>query len=175
MIDTEKDFYAHLGLLSTKFARLEQNIISILSLLTTFDPKSVFGLTLFEKNPLSKNLDVLRKTINIRSFDRSNIDLMIKDIEKLKDDRNMFIHGIWGNPYTNSDGEISVICDNRKIKYQQQQDGSQHWRLNENVKFTLPDIKERISKLEEIVEFQDKYIHLLTEHLLDQGIGDFYW
>jgi hypothetical protein len=57
--DIEKKFYFHLGLLSTKFAEMETNVISLLGGMITDE---IFLINpIIEKNSLSQNIDLLKK------------------------------------------------------------------------------------------------------------------
>jgi len=55
MKEFEKEFYAHLGLLSVKFAKLEFNISAILGKLINSD-EDLIVITLVENNSLNQNI-----------------------------------------------------------------------------------------------------------------------
>lgn len=57
--EPKKEFYFFLGLLSTKFAIMESNLLTILGLLII--DNFVLTSTVLEKNSLAQNIDLLKK------------------------------------------------------------------------------------------------------------------
>jgi hypothetical protein len=163
MKDYEIEFYAHLGLLSVRFAKLEFKLSTILGKL--LDPKDDLIPTLItENNSLSKNIELLKKLNRVRNFHHALVSNLTSQISKIQNDRNLFIHGIWSDPIIN-ENSIQIICEERKIRYNDEKDYEgnfveQTWHLNKNHPFNLDDIKNRIKVIDNIVELEDK---LLTE------------
>lgn len=154
MKEFEKDFYAQLGILSVKFSKLDYFLSVILELLLgTGD--STISLTLIENNNIAKNIDLIRKINRIRHYEENKISNLLDQVDNIKGDRNLFIHGIWSPPLESEDG-ISMICQARKIKYSLKKDKKgivirSEWRFNENYVFSLPQIKEKIIKIDEVL------------------------
>jgi hypothetical protein len=166
MKDFEKEFYAHLGMLSTKYAKMEYYLSNILGKLIGVDEESI-NVTLVENNTLHQNITMLKKINKIRKFESFDIDKVIELIGQVKNGRNRFIHGIWGNPFKEKD-EINVVCDERKIRYTEQKDEngklvSQNWQYNENYIYSLTYIKKQINVIENIIVLQDSLIDKLIE------------
>lgn len=166
MKEFEKEFYAHLGLLSIKYAKMEYNLSKILGKLIGVEEETI-NVTLVEKNTLHQNITMLKKIDKIRNFESSDINEVIELIGRVKNDRNKFIHGIWGNPFKDKD-EIKVVCDERKIKYTEQNDENgksieRNWKFNENNIFSLTYVKNQINVIETIIELQDGLIDKLVE------------
>lgn len=164
MKEFEKDFYAHLGLLSVKFAKVEYNLSVILGKLIGTD-EDLIAVSLIEKNTLSQNIELLKKINRIRNYQESIINNLIEKIGEIKNERNLFIHGIWGSPFE-LENDISIICDERKIRYTEAKSkGSdmirKTWNYNENHTFRLSYIKKQISKIDNILLSQDSIIQKL--------------
>src|SRR5690606_4915372 len=65
--DIVKEFYFYLGLLSTKFAEMETNVVSLLGSLVT---EEVFLINpIIEKNSLSQNIELLKKINLYKEFE----------------------------------------------------------------------------------------------------------
>lgn len=88
----KKEFYFNLGLLSTKFSKMEYKLIQILGLLIV--DNFVITNTIFEKNSLAQNLELLKKLNKYRSYEEKYIQNLIANIGRIKKDRNLFIHGM---------------------------------------------------------------------------------
>jgi len=158
MKDNEIEFYAHLGLLSVKFAQMEYRLSTILGKLFGTED-DLIPVTVTENNSLSKNIELLKKLNRIRKFQDSLINDLINQIGKIQSDRNLFIHGIWGTPFE-SEGSTKIVCDEKKIRYEEKKDSrwdglDQTWHFNKNHIFGLSDIKNRINKLDSIISVQD--------------------
>ncbi|MDF2449446.1 MAG: hypothetical protein K0R26_1950 [Bacteroidota bacterium] len=93
MTEIETKFYAHLGLLSNQFARMEQMIMLMCSGLMGGNQYS--SRLVMEKNILTKNLKLLSTLSKENKFEEAEIASLIKEIHLLKADRNRFIHSVW--------------------------------------------------------------------------------
>lgn len=169
MTEFEKEFYAYLGLLSVKFAKLEFNISAILGKLINSD-EDLIVITLVENNSLNQNIELLKKINRIRKYQESSIENLIEEIGRVKNERNLFIHGLWGIPYE-SENDVKVNCEERKIRHSVDKDMkgnkvSQTWKLNKNQTYRLSYMKKRISTIDNILLAQEALIRKLeTEEL----------
>jgi hypothetical protein len=168
--DYEIEFYAHIGLLSVKFAKLEFKLSIIVGKL--LDPKDDLIPTLItENNSLNKNIELLKKIDRVRNWEHSLISKLIGQVSKIKNDRNLFIHGIWSDP-TKEENSIEIICDERKISYEDEKDNEdnyvdQTWHFNKHHVFRLDDIKNRITDIDKIIELEDKLLVGLEDENID--------
>ena len=167
MKDYEIEFYAHIGLLSVKFAQMEYKLSTILGRLFGTED-DLIPVTVTENNSLSKNIELLKKLNKIRKFQDSVITNLIKLIVEIQSDRNLFIHGIWSIPFE-SEGSIKIVCDEKKIRYEEKKESrwdglDQTWHFNKNHIFSLSDIKSRISNLDSIVSIQDGLLKELENY-----------
>jgi hypothetical protein len=170
MKDYEIEFYAHLGLLSVKFAKLEFKLSIILG--KFLDPKDdLIPTVITENNSLSKNIDLLKKLDKVRNWEHLLILKLIGQISKIKNDRNLFIHGIWNDPAI-EENSIKIICEERKIIYEDEKDNEdnyvdQTWHFNKHHVFSLVDIKNRIMDIDNIIELEDKLLVGLEDENFD--------
>jgi hypothetical protein len=170
MKDYEIEFYAQLGLLSVKFAQMEYKLSTILGKLFGTE-NDLIPVTVMEKNSLSKNIELLRKLNKIRKFQYSLILDLISQISKIQSDRNLFIHGIWSDPFE-SENSIEIVCDEKKVRYNEEKDKEgiiidQTWRYNKNHIFSLNDIKSRIKDIDDILILENKLIGELENEIFD--------
>ena len=164
----KKEFYFNLGLLSTKFSKMEYKLIQILGLLIV--DNFVITNTIFEKNSLAQNLELLKKLNKYRSYEEKYIQNLIANIGRIKKDRNLFIHGIWGEPFE-FENDILIQCHDPKIQYESIQEGemivSQEWSSSKPQEFRLTYIKKLIKNLDDIICCQDYFIEKLKMHTFD--------
>lgn len=164
MKEFEKEFYSHLGLLSVKFAKMEYNLSVILSKLFGNDDDTI-SITLIENNTLHQNIELLKKINRIRNYEETALNNIIELIGRVKNNRNLFIHGIWGSPFE-SENDIKIVCDERRIRYSEKKDKNgkrieQLWRHNENHIFRLSYIKKQITTIGEIILAEESLIEKL--------------
>ncbi len=164
MKDFEKEFYSHLGLLSVNFAKMESNLSVILAKLLGSDEELISEI-LIERNTLQQNIDLLKKINKIRGYEQSTISNLLEQISRIKSDRNLFIHGIWGFPFVENN-DIMITCDERKIRYKEEKHSNgknlrKIWNYNEIHTFRLSYIKKQIRKIEDILTAQNFFIEKL--------------
>lgn len=161
MKDLEKEFYAHLGLLSIKFAEMEYllQVVTICLLKLEDDTK---GALIVQDNALAKNVQLLEKINDMGSEFEDTINILLKRIEELRKKRNMFIHGIWKEPELIK-GEVHILCEDRtfhrvKSKEFDKKNNSKTWKHSKHEDYTLTSIKKDISMLDKIIHIQKALI-----------------
>lgn len=168
MEDYKKDFYANLGLLSTKFAKLEYRLMEILGLLIMNN--FVITNTIFEKNTLAQNLELLKRISKYRQYEEKYIQDLISKIGSVRKVRNLFIHGIWGEPFE-FENDILIQCQEPKIQYDDIKVNEviiqQEWASSKPHEFRLTYIKNVIQSLDDIIKSQDSFIIKLKSHDFD--------
>ena len=152
--DIEKEFYFHLGLLSTKFAEMETNVISILGGIIT---EEIFLINpIIEKNSLSQNIELLKKVNLYKEFEKEAVQNLIDRISDIRKDRNLFIHGLWGNPYQEK-GEILIDCLEQKVTPKMVTHGRM-WASAKEHSFKLSEIISKIDELDFIIDSQNNLL-----------------
>jgi hypothetical protein len=81
---------------------------------------------------------------------------LINRISDIRKDRNLFIHGLWGNPYQEK-GEIIIDCLEQKITPKSVTYGRM-WASSKEHSFKLSDIIFQIEKLDIIIDLQNNLL-----------------
>ncbi|MCL9805703.1 hypothetical protein NAT51_09225 [Flavobacterium amniphilum] len=141
-------FYAHIGLISIRFAELESLITHIIERLINSD-NDIVSSTLIENNNLSTNLQLLKKINRCRRYEEEKISETILKINQLRDMRNFFIHGVWSDVKIDEEGTY-VQCSNHKHIYEKNSSG-QLWTRYHSEQFRLKDFQEEIKKIDAVL------------------------
>lgn len=141
-------FYAHIGLVTVRFAELESLISHIIERLINSDD-DVISNTLIENNNLSSNLNVLEKINRRRGYEEKKITEVIKKINQLKKTRNFFVHGVWNDIKKDEKG-IYMRCSNHKHIYKKIHNGKQWTRYSGKI-FRLEDLQNEIKNIDAIL------------------------
>jgi hypothetical protein len=149
--DSHKEFYYYLGLISTKFAILESNLLNLLGKMIIDD--FVLTNTLLERNSLSQNIELLKRINKYRQFEEDTIRKLIEKISSIRVNRNLFIHGIWGKPFM-AENDLMIICAEPKLLYEENE-RVRSWASKKNHKFRLPYLKKQVDHIDEILMAQE--------------------
>ena len=111
---------------------------------------------------LHQNIQLLQKINEIRSYREDVIKTLLEQISRIKSDRNLFIHGIWGSP-NKSDNDIQIVCKHRRTLYKSEKDTKgeviqKKWIMNKSQIYNLSYIKRQITKIEDILLSQEYLI-----------------
>lgn len=164
MDELEKKIYAQLGKLSVNFSKMEFKLGLILNYLIGTD-EDLISVTLTENNSLHQTIELVKKINRIKVFQPKAMKELLERIAAIKLYRNLFIHGIWGDPYT-SGNDIKITCEERKIRYQEEQTEygtSKHWRYNNHHTFRLSFLRQLTIKIDDIIVAQDYMLDTLED------------
>jgi hypothetical protein len=157
---SSREFYYYLGLLSTKFAEVETNIMSIVGKLVIDE---VFLInTIIEKNSLSQNIELLKKLNLYREFEQEVIKNLVEKVSMLRSDRNLFIHALWGEPFLKDD-KVLVSCLEPKILSRIGRYG-RTWASGREHEFELSYLISRIEEIEAVIEIQEMLLSKLESY-----------
>jgi len=165
--ENEKEFYFYLGQMSTSFAKMEYNILTILGNLIIDD--FVLTATILESNSLAQNIELLKKINKYRCFETNSLSNLISKIGSVRKNRNLFIHGIWGEPFE-KENDLMIICREPKILYEEKKDDkktdriAKTWTSSKSHEFRLSYIKRQIEIIEDIITAQNALIKQLADH-----------
>lgn len=162
--EPKKEFYFYLGLLSTKFAVMESNLLKILGLLII--DNFVLTATILERNSLAQNIELLKKVNKYRGYEENAIKNLIEKIGHIKGKRNLFIHGIWSEPFE-SNNDVVISCYEPKLLYEEEKEGdkiSKLWTSSNKHEFKLTYIKKLVENIGNIITEQDYLIRKLDGH-----------
>ncbi|RLD48750.1 MAG: hypothetical protein DRI97_18705 [Bacteroidetes bacterium] len=161
MVDFEKDFYANLGLLSVRFAKMEFKLTVILGKLIGAD-EELIPMLLTENLTLYRKLELIRKINKVRTHRESLMETLYAQVEDIRIHRNSFIHGVWGDPYE-KDNDVFIECKVIKIKYEESEFPKQRlvkkrWTKSKTTTYRLTFIRTLITKLDDVIMSQDALI-----------------
>lgn len=158
--ELSKEFYYYLGRLSTKFAEVESNIMSILGKLVIDE---VFLInTIIERNPLNQNIQLLKRLNLYREFETAAMQKMIEQVSALRSVRNLFIHSLWGEPYTKNE-KVLIFCIEPKIVSEIKRHGRM-WASGKEHEFELSYLISKIVELELVIQIQTDILEKLERH-----------
>ena len=136
--DTRQELYAVIGELAVAFSNLEHNILRVLEVLA--GGEAFLGPILLNDLSISRVLDHMRTYIKVRLRDdpdlRKRAETLVRDVEKVRVDRNRFIHGLW---LIDDDLLTSepVICLQFKLHFDK---GTDQWKYSHDHRYTLNEL-----------------------------------
>jgi hypothetical protein len=156
--------YTIIGLITIKFSRLDYLTLEYISILEC-GYVSLENKVIFQDFTLDKKVQILEKLIQLKyngRFEKLQLEF-IQRLKKLKDKRNLFIHGAWSIPQTDNLMEINKLSV-KSFKYELSRPNKTNndkmidkmWHTNNNEDFT---------KLE-LIEFHND-IEMVTDALIE--------
>lgn len=164
--ELEKEFYFHLGLISTRFAVVEYNVLRILGSLISDD--FVLTNTLFERNTLHQNIEFLKKISSLKKdIENEAINNLVIKISNIRRTRNLFVHGLWGEPQE-KENDLIIRCDEPKMDYSEtRRDGEivgRQWASVKTHIFRLSYLKKLAADLSDIILAQKHILKRIEEY-----------
>ena len=163
--ENKKDVYFYLGLLSTLFAKMESKLLDILGKHITSD--FVLANTLFERNTLYQNIEILKSVNDLKGFEEVTVKKLIQKISSIRKTRNLFIHGVWDEPIE-FENDILIVCRESKLDYsEERQNGervSRLWGSKKSTEFRLSYIRKLVDNVEEILLIEDYLIKKIEDY-----------
>lgn len=163
--ERKKEVYFYLGLLSTLFAKMESKLLDILGKHITSD--FVLANTLFERNTLYQNIEMLKSINNLKDFEAETVKKLIQKISNVRKTRNLFIHGVWDEPIE-FDNDILIVCRESKLDYSEEKENgkiiSRQWTSKRNTEFRLSYIRKLVENVEEILLIEDYLLRKLEDY-----------
>ena len=159
-------FYAHIGLITVRFAELESLVSHIIEKIINSDD-DVIASTLTEANSLSLNLQLLAKLNRSRRYREDTIKSITKQINESRMIRNSLIHGVW-KEVIRDDGELRMLCSNHKHIFEKNYDSGRSWSRYTSEEFTLQNLIDEIAKI-------DNLLITLREMWIELNEDDIFW
>ena len=163
--ENHREFYFYLGLISTRFAVVEFNVLKMLGLLVSDD--FVLTNTLFERNSLSQNIEFLKKINKLKQVEEIAIRNLVGQITNIKGKRNLFVHGLWGEPEM-KENDLIISCADPKMDYKEEfRDGTRiarSWKSVTDNEFRLSYLKKLSVNLSDIILAQNHLIVRIEEY-----------
>lgn len=161
----KKEVYFYLGLLSTLFAQMESKLLEILGKHITSD--FVLANTLFERNTLYQNIELLKSINNLKKFEQETIKKLVQKISNIRKTRNLFIHGVWSEPIE-FENDILIVCRESKLDYSKEMENgrvvSEYWTSKKSTEFRLSYIRKLVDNVEEILLIEDYIIKKMEDY-----------
>lgn len=166
--DEHKEFYFYLGLISTRFAVVEYNILKMLGLLVSDD--NVLTNSLFERNSLAQNLGFLKNVNKLKQIEEKATHHLIEQVTNIKGKRNLFVHGLWGEPRIR-DNDLVITCADPKMDYSEEFENGQRmsriWKSVTHNEFRLSYLKKLSVSLSDIILAQESLIKRYEVHNIE--------
>ena len=163
--ENKKEVYFYLWLLSTLFAKMESKLLDILGKHITSD--FVLANTLFERNTLYQNIEILKSVNDLKGFEEVTVKKLIQKISSIRKTRNLFIHGVWDEPIE-FENDILIVCRESKLDYsEERQNGervSRLWGSKKSTEFRLSYIRKLVDNVEEILLIEDYLIKKIEDY-----------
>lgn len=163
--ENKKEVYFYLGLLSTLFAKMESKLLIIVGKHITSD--FVLANTLFERNTLAANIEMLKKINDLKEFENETVNRLIQKITNIKKIRNLFIHGVWSDPEVRVN-EIFIVCRESKLDYSEKKENgnriSRQWSSCKTTEFRLSYLRKQVDHVEEILLVEDYLIQKFEDY-----------
>jgi hypothetical protein len=167
--DHARDFYCYLGLLSVRFATMENLLLHMVSKLSG-NNDDIAAFTLLENNNLHQNLELAKKLNRLRNFHADYITRLLEKIASVKKIRNSFIHGVWSSP-VEKDNDIVALCIVDRVQFSEEvhQSGKpiRTWQRGSYKEFGLDFITEQIKVLDDVIFTQHTLLEKMQDHDFD--------
>ncbi|MEL1243680.1 hypothetical protein AAEO56_05360 [Flavobacterium sp. DGU11] len=148
---------------------MESNIMDILGLLIVDD--YILTSLIFQGNTLQTNIELLKKVSKHRQFEKNIIDDLIGKIGNIKSKRNLFIHGVWGEPYE-FENDILIKCYESRLHIETEvKNGfTTTWTSKQKEhEFRLTYIRKLVIDIDHIILAQDSLINRLDQYLIENN------
>ncbi len=152
---TEENFYFKIGMIAVEFSNLENHIRELIGLFINSDDEFI-NLLLTEENGIYQNLKLLIKLSKFRSIQEEEIKILNKSIDKLRINRNLFIHGLW-TKHVNKDNEILFICEMKRVEFKKGTYGVSKY-MNKFLEFKLEDFEKEIVDIKACLEIMKRLL-----------------
>lgn len=154
MTSQEQSFYSLIGQISIGFSNLESQIKKIIGLLIKLDDEFVNQIIL-EDNNISQNLKLLLKLTKYRSVQEGRIKALHHSIDKIRINRNLFIHGLW-KLYEDENG-LKFVCEIKKVEFKKVTHGIATY-LNKFIEFKPEDFDEELIQIKKCSQIAEEII-----------------
>ncbi len=161
MTALEQSFYAQIGMISIEFAKLESLIRDIICLLINPDDEFVTQLVI-QENSISQNQKLLSQLNKYKSIEEEGIKHLNKKIDKLRINRNLFIHGVWSIFQKEGNPEPKYICSTKRVHFKDGPYGRVTIR-NTHDKFSFTDLEKESSDIIECVRIASELFNKIEK------------
>lgn len=160
MTNKEHHFYSQIGQISIGFSNLESQIKDLIYILIKSDDEFVSSI-LLEDNSISQNLKLLLKLSKYHEIEVNEIKALHNSIDKIRINRNLFIHGLW--KFHETENGLQFVCEIKKVTFKPVTLGYAKI-LNKFHKFTPEDFEEELIQIANCTKIAEEIIEVLKEN-----------
>lgn len=160
MTSNEQKFYSQIGQISIGFSNLESQIKELIYILIKSEDEFVSSIML-EDNSISQNLKLLLKLAKYHEIEEIRIKTLHNSIDKIRINRNLFIHGLW--KLNETENSLVFICEIRKVEFKKVTLGSVKI-LNKFLEFMPEDFEEELSQIKNCSKSAKEIIGTLEQN-----------
>ena len=155
----QQSFYFQIGQISVGFSNLESQINELIYILTKSDDEFINSI-LLEGNSISQNLKLLLKLSRYHEIEEEKIKALHSSIDKIRINRNLFIHGLWSLHETEND--LVFVCETKKVEFKKVTLGFVKI-LNNFLEFKSEDLEEELSQIKNCSKIAREIIDTLQK------------
>jgi hypothetical protein len=154
--ENEREFYGLLGLVAVRFARMESQLITLLGAL--INPKEEWITeSLTEGFSIYKSIEIIKKISYIRIELDDELNAIVGTADRIRKDRNDYIHGIWEIELDSNNNVIAKCSQKPKPKHKKNKTpyGHTEYVYTRTVRIatvTLDDLVQTAKELEDITK-----------------------
>jgi len=159
-LTSENRFYLVFGQVTAVFAHMEADIRRLISGIA-FRSDQTIASAFLDSSQLASNLSILRKLARKFWDDQARIEALTTSVERLRPQRNLFIHGLWSPSTFGQPGGAARVMD-LKTRYEVNPTYKK-WSYGYCESFSLEEFRNIHSEVISIIA----EIERLMEHLED--------
>ncbi|MEZ7514457.1 hypothetical protein [Flavobacterium frigidarium] len=156
----EQHFYSQIGQISIGFSNLESQIKDLIYILTKSDDEFVNSI-LLEDNSITQNLKLLLKLCKYHEIEEDRIRALHHSINKIRINRNLFIHGLWS--FNETENGLMFVCEIKKVAFKPVPLGFTKI-LNKFLEFRPQDFQEELTQIANCSKIAKEIIETLKEN-----------
>jgi hypothetical protein len=159
-LTSDNRFYLVFGQITAVFAHMEADIRRLISGIA-FRSDQTIASAFLDSSQLAANLTILRKLARKFWDDQARIEALAASVERLRPQRNLFIHGLWSPGTFGQQGGAARVMD-LKTRYEVKP-SSRMWSYGGSQSFSLDDFRNIHTEIISIIT----EIESLMQHLED--------
>lgn len=160
MTNKEQHFYSQIGQISIGFSNLESQIKELLHILIKSEDEFVSSI-LLEDNSISQNLKLLLKLSKYHEIKNEEIRSLHNSIDKIRINRNLFIHGLW--KFHETENGPVFVCEIKRVAFKPITLGLVKI-LNKFLEFKPEDFEEELTQIANCSKIAIEIIETLKEN-----------
>jgi hypothetical protein len=162
-------FYTNFGIITCAFATVESDLRILISGIA-FKGESVAAAAFLDKSQLAENITVLRKLSRQYWEEKEYFDEIVKQFDKIRSIRNLFIHGLWRPSSFGEENGKAHVTDLKT--FYEENDDKRTWKHGETREFSISDFQEILDQINSIREKIQNLCEILEDEEITFGYFD---